>query len=158
MMNKPLNLNVSWDTNLDPDLKVCSAAATYSRDTKSPCVFHGRLFFWSYNEARLWASRLPKFVGARAREFPAKRNNVWHGLGSIGVVINIAGTGGFSSENGIARYKRFIDTVIADGYKISWQCPTGVLRAYRDRAAFEAAFKPAPIRQYKDDSSYAEPD
>ena len=95
---------------------------------------------------------------ARAREFPAKRGNVWHGLGSVGVIINIAGTGGFSSENGIARYNRFIDTVLADDYKISWQCPTGVLRAYRDRAAFEAALRPAPIRQYKDDTGYAAQD
>lgn len=155
MANKPLNMLVSWDKNLNPDLKVCSAAATYSRDSKMPSAFHGRLFFWSHVDAILWAKKLPKWVGARPKVFGCLIHGTRHDLGVIRLDINIAGRAGVSSNNGMDRYKRFISTVEADGYKIDWQSPSYVLRAYRDRAAFEAALRPAPIRQYKDDTGYA---
>lgn len=158
MANKPLNMLLSWDKNLNPDLKVCSAAATYSRDTKLPSAFYGRLFFWSYDDAILWASILPKWVGVRVKVFPIKQGDKIYDLGVIRLDINIAGRAGLSSNNGLDRYKRYISTVEADGYKIDWQSPSYVLRAYRDRAAFEAALRPAPIRQYKDDTGYAAQD
>ena len=157
MPNKSANMLLSWDKNLDPDLKTCSASAVYSRDTKQPSGFHGRLYFWNIADARMWADKLPKFVGVRVKVFRAKRINVWHDLGQISIDINMAGRKGFTSENGINRYHRFINTVLDEHYKIDWQSPSYVLRAYRDRAAFEAALKPAPIRQYKDNSDDAEP-
>ena len=137
-MTKPLNMLVSWDRNIDPDKKVCSCAATYSR-VGAPASFHARLFFHTREAAEVWARQVPKWVGLRIKEIMVNVDGVRRYVWRVMLDINMTGRGKPVSDNGESRYKRFITTVNLSSYSIDWQSPSYVRRAYGDRLAFEQA-------------------